>query len=60
EIDQKKKGGKLIISYETLEQLDNTLFLLSGGKLGREFLREHGETPIREGFNKLAKNEIDN
>ena len=60
EIDQKRKGGKLVISYETLEQLDNTLFLLSEGKLGREFLREDGETPIREGFNKIAKNEIDN
>ena len=60
EIDQKRKGGKLIISYETLEQLDNTLFLISEGKLGRESLLENDESPIRGGFTELAKTEIDN
>jgi ParB family chromosome partitioning protein len=60
EIDQKRKGGKLIVSYETLEQLDNTLFLISEGKLGRESLLENDESPIRGGFTELAKNEIDN
>ena len=34
--------------------------LLSEGKLGRESLREDGESPIRGGFTELAKNEIDN
>ena len=59
-IDHKRKGGKLIISYETLEQLDNTLFLLSGGKLGRKSLLLDGETPIQGDVVKLAKDEIDN
>ncbi len=46
EIDFKMSGGKVIISYETLEQLDGILHRLSDGKHGQSDTGEADEIPL--------------
>ncbi|MBT3916066.1 MAG: ParB/RepB/Spo0J family partition protein [Rhodospirillaceae bacterium] len=46
EIDFKMSGGKVIISYETLEQLDGILHRLSDGKHGQSITSDTDEIPL--------------
>ncbi len=46
EIDFKMSGGKVIISYETLEQLDGILHRLSDGKHGQSITGDTDEIPL--------------
>ncbi|MDP6259609.1 MAG: hypothetical protein QGH63_11020, partial [Rhodospirillales bacterium] len=46
EIDFKMSGGKVMVSYETLEQLDDILHRLSGGKHDQSISSDTDEIPL--------------
>ncbi|MDP7600506.1 MAG: hypothetical protein QF605_03900, partial [Rhodospirillales bacterium] len=46
EIESKMSGGKVMVSYETLEQLDDILHRLSGGKHGQSISSDSDEIPL--------------
>ncbi len=46
EIDSKMSGGKVMVSYETLEQLDDILHRLSNGKYDQSISSDLDEIPL--------------